>query len=70
VDMKSSEICTEIVFARSVLYDRFLLGVFFGPRDGGDVFSETSVDFQRATRRYISEAITLWKEGKSGSVVG
>jgi hypothetical protein len=27
--------------------------------DGGDVFSETSIDFQRATRRYIPEDSTL-----------
>jgi hypothetical protein len=36
--MKSSEICAELAFARSMLYARFLLGFFFGPADGGDMF--------------------------------
>jgi hypothetical protein len=29
--------------------------------------SEISVDFQRATRRYISEAITLWEGAQAVS---
>jgi hypothetical protein len=33
----------------------FLLGLFFNLEDGGDMFLRNVVDFQRTTRRYISE---------------
>jgi hypothetical protein len=35
------------------------LSLFFHPEDGSDMFSETSVDFQYTTRRYILEDRSL-----------
>jgi hypothetical protein len=32
-----------------------LFGLFFDPEGGGDMFLRTLGEFQRATRRYISE---------------
>jgi hypothetical protein len=38
-----------------LLYAGFLLGLSFSSENSGDCSSEKSIDFQRTTRRYISE---------------
>jgi hypothetical protein len=43
-----------------MLHAGFLLGLFFGPEEG-ECSSETSVDFQRTTQRYIPKDSTLHK---------
>jgi hypothetical protein len=37
----------------------FLVGLFFDPEDGGDMFLRNVCYFQRITRRYIPEGIIL-----------
>jgi hypothetical protein len=41
------------------LHARFLVGLFFNPKDGGAILVRKSIDFQRTTRRYIPEGRTL-----------
>lgn len=41
----------------SLLHDGFLFG--FNPEAGSDMFSETSVDSQQITRRYVPEVRNL-----------
>jgi hypothetical protein len=36
----------------------FLLGLFFNPEDGGDIFFSNVGDLQRTTRRYVPEVST------------
>jgi hypothetical protein len=36
-----------------------MLGFFFGPEDGGDMFPEKLIDFQWASQHYTPENITL-----------
>jgi hypothetical protein len=43
-----------------LLHAGFLLGLFFYPEDGGDIFSETSVDIHQTKRCYILEDRTLY----------
>jgi hypothetical protein len=43
-----------LLFA-TCIHAGLLFCLFFGPQDRGDMFSETSVDFKRATGRYIPE---------------
>jgi hypothetical protein len=42
-----------------MLHAGFFLDIFFDPEDGGDMSSETLVDFQLNTWRYIAEDRTL-----------
>jgi hypothetical protein len=42
-----------------MLHVGLLLGVFFNPEDGDDVFPKMLVDFERGTVHYIPEDRTL-----------
>jgi hypothetical protein len=44
-----------------LLHGGFLLGLFFNPEVGGDMFPEMSVDFQWTTWCYIPDDRTLQK---------
>jgi hypothetical protein len=46
-------------FAVCLLHAGFFLGLLFNPDDADDMLPETTVEFQGATSRYISEDKTL-----------
>jgi hypothetical protein len=50
-----------------LLHAGFLLGLFFDPEDGGDMFLRTLVDYQRTTQHYIPEDRTLQNCSQSSS---
>jgi hypothetical protein len=45
----------KIALRATCFHTGFLLGLFFGLEDGGDVFLRNVADFQRATQRHIPE---------------
>jgi hypothetical protein len=45
--------------ASCLFHADFLLGLLFNSENGGDLFLQTSVHFQRATWRYVLEGIIL-----------
>jgi hypothetical protein len=50
-----------VMMGRSyVNHANFLLGSFFGPKDGDETFFETSVDFEQAARRFTPEERTFY----------
>jgi hypothetical protein len=64
--LNSNLICSEYepacIYGCYLLRAGFLLGLYFDPEIEATYLSETSVDFQRTTRRYISEDKTIQHE--------
>jgi hypothetical protein len=48
----------EQVASRALLHASFFLGLLLNPKNGSECSSQTSIDIQRTTLRYIPEDIT------------
>jgi hypothetical protein len=61
VNRRFGETCLRLqqISACCLLNAGFILGLVLNPEDGCNVFAEKLVDFQRTTRHYVPEDITL-----------